>query len=116
MCGAKATETTENKTTTTSAAATQQQHLGQREVPGAGVRPDSLGAEAPPQIYDVVHAKPAAAVLEEEYDEDDVDVVVVTGKVGPRVQITHAKTVQQQHTEEAVLQVIQLRPNMLCSR
>ncbi|XP_023158942.1 SH3 domain-binding protein 5 homolog, partial [Ceratitis capitata] len=78
-----------------------QQHLGQREVPGAGVRPDSLGAEAPPQIYDVVHAKPAAAVLEEEDDEDDVDVVVVTGKVGPRVQITHAKTVQQQHTEEA---------------
>lgn len=72
----------------------QQQNQPERQVTGAGVRPDSLGAEAPAQIYDIVHAKPAAVV--EEIDEDDVDVVVVMGKAGPLVQITHAKPAQQQ--------------------
>ncbi|XP_011197752.2 SH3 domain-binding protein 5 homolog [Bactrocera dorsalis] len=72
----------------------QQQKQPERQMTGAGVRPVSLGAEAPAQMYDIVHAKPAAVV--EEIDEDDVDVVVVTGKAGPLVQITHAKQPEPQ--------------------
>nr|XP_036230034.1 SH3 domain-binding protein 5 homolog isoform X1 [Bactrocera oleae] len=72
----------------------QQQKQPERQVTGAGVRPDSLGAEAPAQMYDIVHAKPVAVV--EKIDEDDVDVVVVTGKAGPLVQITHAKSAKQE--------------------
>ncbi|XP_053965565.1 SH3 domain-binding protein 5 homolog [Anastrepha ludens] len=82
----------------------QQQHhqqQQQRQVAGAGVRPDSLGAEAPAQMHDVVHAKPAVVV--EEADEDDVDVVVVTGKRGPLVQITHAKPPLQQQSDVGVV-------------
>ncbi|XP_067626715.1 SH3 domain-binding protein 5 homolog [Eurosta solidaginis] len=73
----------------------QQKHLKMkqhgRKIVDAGARPDSLGAEAPPQLHDIVHAQSAVVA-----DEDDADVVVVTGKAGPLVQITHA-TKQEEH-------------------
>ncbi|XP_036334665.1 SH3 domain-binding protein 5 homolog, partial [Rhagoletis pomonella] len=77
----------------------QQQQQQDRPVIGAGVRPVSLGAEAPAQMYDIVHAKPVAVV--EEIDEDDVDVIMVAGKAGPLVQITHAKQSLQQLKADA---------------